>query len=53
MSDSETLIIERRGGVAVLSFNRPRVLNAFDGPLVEATTRAMAELSADKSVLAL
>jgi enoyl-CoA hydratase len=53
MSDSETLIIERRGGVAVLSFNRPRVLNAFDGPLVEATTRAMAELSADKSVLAI
>jgi enoyl-CoA hydratase len=46
-------VIERRGGVAVLSFNRPRVLNAFDAPLVEATTKAMAELSADDSVLAI
>jgi len=53
MSDSGTLMIERRGGVAVLSFNRPRVLNAFDGPLVEATMRAMAELSADNGVLAI
>ena len=53
MSDSQTLMIERRSGVAILSFNRPRVLNAFDGPLVEATTRAMAELSADDSVLAI
>ena len=47
--ETETLTIERRGAVAILSFNRPRVLNAFDGPLVEATTRAMAELSADDS----
>jgi enoyl-CoA hydratase len=36
-----------------LSFNRPRVLNAFDGPLVKATTQAMAELSADENVLAI
>jgi enoyl-CoA hydratase len=53
MPDAETLVIERRGGVAILSFNRPRVLNAFDAPLVEATTKAMAELSADDSVLAI
>ena len=53
MSDVETLLIERRRRIAVLSFNRPRVLNAFDGPLVEATTKAMAELSADESVLAI
>ena len=53
MPDAETLVIERRGGVAILSFNRPRVLNAFDAPLVEATTKAMAELAADDSVLAI
>ena len=51
--ETETLMIERRGAVAILSFNRPRVLNAFDGPLVDATTRAMAELSADEKVLAI
>ena len=53
MSEPETLVIERRGAVAILSFNRPRVLNAFDGPLVEATTRAMAALSDDEEVLAI
>ena len=53
MAEAETLTIERRGRVAILSFNRPRVLNAFDGPLVEATMEAMAELSADEDVLAI
>jgi enoyl-CoA hydratase len=53
MTGAETLKIERRGRIAILSFNRPRVLNAFDGPLVEATTQAMAELSADENVLAI
>ncbi|SDR61709.1 enoyl-CoA hydratase [Rhizobiales bacterium GAS191] len=53
MADTDTIGIERRGRVAILSFNRPRVLNAFDGPLVEATMRAMAELSADEDVLAI
>ena len=53
MTDAEKLKIERRGRIAILSFNRPRVLNAFDGPLIEATTQAMAELSADENVLAI
>ena len=53
MTGAETLKIERRGRIAILSFNRPRVLNAFDGPLVKATTQAMAELSADENVLAI
>ena len=53
MITADALTIERRGRVAILSFNRPRVLNAFDGPLVEATTKAMAELSADENVLAI
>lgn len=53
MSEAETITIERRDRIAILSFNRPRVLNAFDGALVEATTKAMAELSADDRVLAI
>ena len=53
MTGAETLKIERRGRIAILSFNRPRVLNAFDGPLVKATTQAMAELSAGENVLAI
>ena len=35
MTGAETLKIERRGRIAILSFNRPSVLNAFDGPLVK------------------
>lgn len=52
MTESETLKLEKRGRVAILTFNRPTVLNAFDPPLVEATTRMMEELGADDSVLA-
>ena len=50
---TDSLPIERRGRIAILTFNRPRVLNAFDAPLVEATVEAMAELSADEEVLAI
>jgi enoyl-CoA hydratase len=53
MSDEETLKVERRGRIAVLSFNRPRVLNAFDASLVEATTQAVAALGTDDSILAI
>jgi enoyl-CoA hydratase/carnithine racemase len=52
MTEPETFKLEKRGRVAFLSFNRPALLNAFDPPLVEATTRMMAELGADDSVLA-
>ena len=37
MPETETLVIERRGRVAIVTFNRPHVLNAFDAPLVAAT----------------
>jgi enoyl-CoA hydratase len=53
MTDAERLKIERRGGVAVLSFNRPRVLNAFDAPLIETTTQAITALGADETILAI
>ena len=53
MSDTATLSVEQRGRIAILTFNRPRVLNAFDGPLVASATRAMQELGADDEVLAI
>jgi enoyl-CoA hydratase len=49
----ETIRLERKGRVAVLSFNRPEVLNAFNGRLVEETSDAMKALGGDESVLAI
>src|SRR6476469_1759964 len=49
----ETIAVERRGRIAVLSFNRPHVLNAFDPGLVSETHAAMAEFSADDAVRAI
>ena len=49
----QTIVIELTGGVAVLTFNRPRVLNAFDPVLVDETMQAMAQLSADDGVHAI
>jgi enoyl-CoA hydratase len=53
LTTADALTIERHGRVAILYFNRPNVLNAFDAPLVEAATRAMSELGADEEVLAI
>ena len=39
--------------VAVLTFNRPHVLNAFDGVLVRETQDALAEMIADERVAAI
>jgi enoyl-CoA hydratase len=49
----ETITVERRGRIAVLSFNRPSVLNAFNGKLVEETSAAMRALNQDDAVLAI
>ena len=45
--------VERRDRVAILTFDRPRVLNAFDGGLIEETMAAMAALAADEAVRAI
>jgi enoyl-CoA hydratase len=45
--------VEQRGRVAILTFNRPEVLNAFNGALVEETGEALAKLGADDGVLAI
>ena len=39
----QTITLDAAGGVAILTFNRPRVLNAFDPVLVEETMQAMAK----------
>lgn len=49
----ETISVERRGRVAILSFSRPHVLNAFDGTLIAETNAAMGELGADDAVRAI
>ena len=45
-----TIEMEVAERVAVLTFNRPQVLNAFDGVLVREAQEALTELTADDSV---
>lgn len=49
----KTIEIERRGRIAILTFARPAVLNAFDGVLVEETMTALADLGRDDTVSAI
>ena len=46
----ETLTIAHTDGVAVLTLNRPHVLNAFDGNMVREMDRAITSLLDDRSV---
>ncbi len=45
-----TLTVEVADRIAVLTFNRPKVLNAFDGELVGETIAALAALATDDDV---
>ena len=47
---SEPLIVEKNDMVAVLTFNRPEVINAFDNTLMEQTLSTMDELNNDDNV---
>ena len=44
------LLVEKRDGIATLTLNRPKALNALSRALVAEITRAFAELQADTSV---
>ncbi len=46
----ENLLVERDGGVAVLTINRPKVLNALNAPTLDELRRAILELKHDDSV---
>ena len=41
------LTVERDGAIAILTFNRPEVLNAIDNPLMEVTLKTVAALNDD------
>ncbi len=50
MSDYDTVLIERRGPVALVSLNRPDQLNAFDAALRRDILSAVREVNDDDSV---
>lgn len=45
------VLVERRGGVAVLTLNRPKVLNALNSGLLDSLDAALADLHSDGSVI--
>lgn len=49
---SEVVTVERAGGVAVVTLNRPKVLNALDAALRDGLIAALGEADADASVKA-
>jgi len=46
----ETLIVEKKEGVARITFNRPEVLNAFNPKMSEELKKAVTDIASDKSV---
>jgi len=52
MHDYQTLLVERDGPVAVITINRPQVLNALNETVLSEFSRLFDELEADRSVLA-
>src|SRR5262245_7932243 len=49
----DNLLIERDGAVAIVTINRPRVLNAIDAPTLDALRRAILDLKSDEGVRSL
>jgi len=49
----ETLLVDREGAVAVVTINRPNVLNALDRQTIDDLHRALLQLQADDSVRAI
>jgi 2-(1,2-epoxy-1,2-dihydrophenyl)acetyl-CoA isomerase len=50
MSDFETVTVERRGMVGVITLNRPDVLNAFNAILCRELLSAVEEVNADQDI---
>jgi enoyl-CoA hydratase len=49
----KSVLTERRGAVAIVTLNRPKLLNAWDRPMREALMAALAGCEADKAVRAI
>ncbi|MDQ3069807.1 MAG: enoyl-CoA hydratase-related protein [Acidobacteriota bacterium] len=49
----ENLTVEREGAVAIVTINRPKVLNALNTPTMDELEAAMRELGADETVRAI
>src|ERR671932_818510 len=49
----DNLLLERDGAVAVVTINRPKVLNALNAQTLDELRRVMLELKADESVRAI
>lgn len=50
MAAYETIIIEKQGQTAVLTFNRPSKMNALNKQVLEELSQCLAELKADESI---
>ena len=49
----ENLIVERDGAIAIVTINRPKVLNALNAPTMDELAAAMGELAKDDAVRAI
>src|SRR5205085_6263603 len=49
MSEFETILVERRGAVTLVTLNRPQALNALNSKVVEELTNVLAAYDADES----
>src|SRR5215468_5963885 len=49
----ENLLLERDGATALVTINRPAVLNALNAPTIDALRRVMLELQRDADVRAI
>ncbi|WP_280264861.1 enoyl-CoA hydratase [Nocardia wallacei] len=52
MSEFETILLERKGRVALLTLNRPKALNALNSQVLTDITAALDELEADENIAA-
>ena len=53
MSDSDQVLYEPRGAVALITLNRPDRLNAISGPMLAQFSKRLLEADADRSVRAI